>query len=69
MEKSIGHIMFAGSHELFLRDGEVYVAPINNPVMTDGYRCGRWECSEASWRRYKSVILNRYNYQSVIARR
>lgn len=61
MERSKGHIMFAGQHEIYLRGGEVFVAPANNPVMTDGYRCGRWECSERAWERYKSIILDRYN--------
>lgn len=63
--------MFAGQYEIFLRGEEVYVAPVINPIMPDGYRCGRWECSKGMWQRYKSIILDRYNpadNQSAIAR-
>lgn len=41
--KSKGHIFFAGSHEYFRREGNIYKALISNPVQIDGYRHGRWE--------------------------
>lgn len=40
--KSTGHIGFAHGMEYYWRNGELYRAPINNPVFPDGFRCGRW---------------------------
>lgn len=40
--KSAGHIGFAHGMEYYWRNGELYRAPINNPVFPDGFRCGRW---------------------------
>lgn len=44
-------------YEFFLREGEVYRAPLQSPVMTDGYRCGRWECSATHFERNKSALI------------
>ncbi len=47
--KSQGHFAFVESHdggeasELFIRNGELYRAPVGNAIMPDGYRSGRWE--------------------------
>lgn len=44
LEKSKGHIGFAGVFEYFwAANGDLYRAPKNNPVFPDGYRCGRFE--------------------------
>ena len=50
-QKSMGHIAFGnmapgGWAEFFIRNGELHRAPVDNPVMPDGFRCGRWQCSE-----------------------
>ncbi len=45
-DQSQGHLAYdSNGNEWYERDGEVYRAPVYRPVMTDGYRCGRWECS------------------------
>ena len=43
-EKSKDHLRFIRDTEYFSRDGSMYRSSVSNPVMTDGYRCGRWEC-------------------------
>jgi len=48
MKKSKGHIAFAGNFEFYLRDGEVYRAPLHNAFDLDGYRHGRWEGPDRS---------------------
>lgn len=45
MNKSKGHMLFYRDHtgqvyEIFRRDGCLIAAPIERPVMPDGYRCG-----------------------------
>ena len=47
LEKSAGHLAFIGDFEYFARSGEVFRAPHYACIMTDGCRCGRWECSVA----------------------
>ena len=57
MEKSKGHVAWlAGNRELIEASGEWYIAPLDCPIMTDGRRPGRWECSEAHGRRYWDAI-------------
>jgi hypothetical protein len=69
MTESKGHICFASYHdtpdtvrwvEFFRRNCQVYIAPMLNAIMPDGYRSGRWECDEASWVAFANVILDRY---------
>ena len=64
MEKSKGFICFAIDgrikNEFYLRDGEVFRAPMEAPIMSDGFRCGRWECSLANWERFKAFLLKPY---------
>ena len=43
-ERSNGHIGFLGAIEYFVRGGDILSAIDHAPVMTDGYRCGRWFC-------------------------
>lgn len=44
MDKSIGHKEFIGDYEYWISpSGDLYQAPISNPIMIDGRRCGRWE--------------------------
>ncbi len=45
MNNSTGHIANIGTFEYFIfNNGELFRAPLHNPVMTDGYRGGaRWE--------------------------
>ena len=46
MRKSKGHVMFTQVYEYFIHEeqGDLYRAPLCNPVMRDGYRGGaRWE--------------------------
>lgn len=48
IETSRGHLKFVdginGKYEYFKRNGQIYNAHIDRPVMPDGYRCGRWYC-------------------------
>lgn len=59
VKHSSGHIVATsdGTTEFYARDGEVYRAPMASPVMTDGYRCGRWECSLSHFGHYRNVIV------------
>ena len=43
MDKSEGHLGFADGFEFFLRNGNLYQAPLSDVIMPDGYRTGRWE--------------------------
>ena len=43
MNKSKGHRAEIGKYEYFMRNGDLYCAPLSYPVMPDGYRCGRLE--------------------------
>lgn len=65
MKKSKGHICFGinagNSTEFYQRDNEVYRAPVGNPIMPDGYRCGRWECSIVHFHRFEQVILSGFD--------
>lgn len=45
MEKSKGHIGFDGFLEYFRAGSNIYTACTVDPVMPDGYRCGRFYCS------------------------
>jgi hypothetical protein len=56
-QPSKGHIAFIGDFEYYERSGEVYRCsrPDLAPVMTDGYRCGRWECSRAHFDAYRHL--------------
>lgn len=55
-EQSQGHLgVDAQGREYFERDGEVYRAALDMPVMTDGYRCGRWEGSRSWFDHYHQV--------------
>lgn len=57
-DKSQGHIEFAGQFEFFQRaDGGVYRAKVSDPIMTDGCRFGRWECSRPHFDRFRDVIV------------
>lgn len=62
IDQSRGHIAIIdcceyGVFELFRRGGDIYRAPVHNPVMTDGYRCGRWEGPDrADTHRYLSAV-------------
>lgn len=43
-DKSRGHVAFVGVWEFFkAASGDLFRAQASAPVMTDGYRCGRWE--------------------------
>ena len=46
-QNSNGHQATIGAYEYFLRDGNLYRANVVLPVMPDGYRSGRWICSES----------------------
>lgn len=55
---SDGHIRFAGEWEYFKRDDQqVYRAPINAPILTDGCRSGRWECAVDHWDRTGAALV------------
>lgn len=41
--KSEGHVMFLEKVEYFVRNNNLYRAPVHYPVQRDGYRCGRVE--------------------------
>jgi len=64
--ESKGHICWvkysadSASFEFFARGSEVYQAPATSVIMTDGYRCGRWECSKAHFEHFQDTILERY---------
>ena len=46
MKGSIGHVEFIGDYEYYeIAGGDLYRAKINGPIMLDGRRCGRFECT------------------------
>jgi hypothetical protein len=59
--KSKGHLEFIGKHEYYVNsEGQLYRAPISSPVMTDGYRSGRFESEprkdwEPALKRYRDM--------------
>lgn len=56
--KSEGHIGTRGELEFYEQGGEVFAAPIANPLDLDGYRQGgRWEGSRAHFDRYRAHYL------------
>jgi hypothetical protein len=58
LPQSAGHIRFAGEFEYFAReDAQVYRAPINAPILTDGCRSGRWESSRDHWERLGAGLV------------
>jgi len=59
MKQSNGHLCFAfdSKVEFYERQGEVYRASSLNPVLSDGYRPGRWECSRDHFDRFREVIV------------
>jgi len=70
MERSKGHMFFAQYHrnpeiletvEFYMRDNEVYRAPLSSVVMPDGYRCGRWVCEKSLFDKYEAVIVETYH--------
>ena len=62
-DKSIGHVEFLGTFEYFIRNGELYRAPIHNPVFPDGYRVGRWEAP--AWQIDSAMKLARQAFSIV----
>lgn len=59
-DKSEGHLGFCypdefPAFEFFTRGEEVYRASLSNPVMPDGYRCGRWETNMFHWNHYQKA--------------
>jgi hypothetical protein len=56
MEKSQGHIKVIAGYEYFIRNGELFRARIELPVMPDGYRCGRWQTRESMADDYIKMI-------------
>jgi hypothetical protein len=69
--RSIGHIAFAtgsaGVVEFFVRDGSVYRTPASACIMSDGYRCGRWECTLQHWSHYSPTILGAFDFFTIAA--
>ena len=61
LEHSKGHICFVQGNdtifEYYDREGQIYRAPAYAVIMTDGYRCGRWECSKTHLNLFKDVII------------
>lgn len=59
-EPSAGHLLWQstpyGLREYFTRGNEVLVAPVDNVVMPDGYRCGRFECYLSRWDDYRATF-------------
>lgn len=62
LEKSRGHLEYyelennMGTVEFFVRNDEVFRAPVKAPVMPDGYRCGRWQTSLSKWPDYRTTV-------------
>jgi hypothetical protein len=71
MEESKGHLFWAAyteaggelttNIEFYVRDGEVFRAPMSNAIMPDGYRVGRWECKKELFDKYKDMLLASYD--------
>ena len=60
MDKSKGHIIFHDKYEYFeISNGDVYKAPKDHFIMTDGYRsASRFECTKAAWPlRYRLLTM------------
>ncbi len=56
--KSKGHIAFAGPFEFWAdADGDVYRAPKDAVIMTDGRRCGRFEAPATARKNFGDMIL------------
>lgn len=50
--RSHGHLFNSEHCEYYAQNGEIYAAPLGNPLDLDGYRQGgRWECSDTEFRR------------------
>ena len=45
--------------EYFQRQGNIYQAPLDNVIMPDGYRCGRFECKASRWNEAEKLIVNK----------
>jgi hypothetical protein len=60
MEKSEHHIEFIGKFEYYLINGELYRASIDRPVMTEGYRYGRWEAPAHMVNQYMKMYRESY---------
>jgi hypothetical protein len=64
MEKSKGHISFSFDKkwELFEKNGEVFIAPVDNAIMTDGRRVGRWESSISHFMHFAALYRDQFEY-------
>ena len=49
------------NHEFFMRDGNIFTAPMSNALMPDGYRVGRFECTKKAFDEFKHIILSRFD--------
>jgi len=59
IEKSKNHLFFSDKYEFFIREGSIYRASILNPIMIDGFRCGRWEYpNRKNYIKYLREIFN-----------
>mgnify|MGYP001564266779 FL=1 len=57
IEKSDGHIAFAGEFEFFWWNGEVFRAKISTPIDAYGARPGRFESTAASWQHFGEMTM------------
>ena len=57
---SYGRVAVFGDFEYFQRGDGIYRAPLANPVMTDGYRCGRWECYPHGWTLLSEILVDAF---------
>ncbi len=57
IEKSDGHIAFAGEFEFYWWNNEVFRAKISTPLDTYGARPGRFESTAANWENHSDMIL------------
>lgn len=65
IEKSKGHLAFMGSYEYYQFKDDIYRALIDNPVMPDGYRCGRFETRSFLWKDRFNQLNNLFGASNV----
>ena len=65
--KSVGHMGTMWDISEVYRVGDnIYLAHYNLPIMTDGRRYGRWECSVSHWERYLSTVYKDFKPEEVL---
>ena len=57
-KRSYGNVALTEKHEYFQRGNCIYKALLQDPIMPDGYRCGRFACYANRWNDLRDIILS-----------